>query len=95
MTSPLPLVVAGGCLILLGSALLYLASPNQRLGSLPLAPRLAGWGGAAFLIVGASLILGWAGAATTIFIAMTLVMTAWSILPLAVAWARRDRETGQ
>lgn len=86
------LALAGGLLAVLASGLLYLASPNQRWGDLPFPPRLAGWGGVAFLLAGTALMLRWAGPATAIFIVTTLAMTVWSVVPIAVAWWRRGAE---
>lgn len=84
--------LGGGLLALFSSVLLYLASPNQRWGKLPFPPRLAGWGGLLFLVAGTAMMLRWAGPATAIFIVMTLAMTVWSLVPLVVAWLRREPE---
>ncbi|TDW64630.1 hypothetical protein EDF57_104429 [Novosphingobium sp. PhB55] len=84
-------VVAGG-LIVLSAVALYLAAPHQAWGALPLSPRAMGWSGTAMLALGLALLLSWAGIATAFFIAFTLLMTTWSIVPIAVAWWRRSGE---
>jgi hypothetical protein len=43
------------------------------------------------LAVGLALLLNWAGIATAFFIAFTLLMTTWSIVPIAIAWRRHGR----
>lgn len=73
---------------MLSALLLYLAAPNQQWGKLPFAPAVAVWLAVAFLLAGVALLLGWAGPATAIFIAMTAMMTVWSVVPLAIAWWR-------
>ncbi|MFT4056471.1 MAG: hypothetical protein QM681_18360 [Novosphingobium sp.] len=83
--------VLGGAMAVLAAIALYLAAPHQRWGALPVAPAALGWGGAAMLVVGLVLLLGWAGPATALFIAATLLMTTWSIVPVAIAWARHER----
>jgi len=84
--------ILGGLSVCLAAMLLYLAAPHQQMGRLPFPPRLAGWSGVALLIVGTALLLGWAGAATAIFIVLTLVMTIWSIVPVIIAWRRGASE---
>jgi len=81
--------LAGGLLVVISALLLYLAAPHQKWSTLPFPPRVAGWSGLAALGGGLALLLSWAGVATACFIAMTLLMTAWSIVPAALAW-RRD-----
>lgn len=73
---------------MLSALLFYLASPHQLWGTLSVRPRILGWIAAALLIAGIALLLQWSGRATTIFIAMTLAMTVWSVIPLALAWWR-------
>lgn len=80
--------ILGGLLVCVAAMLLYLAAPHQQMGRLPCPPRLAGWGGLALLIAGTGLLLRWAGVATAIFIALTLVMTIWSVVPVTIAWRR-------
>lgn len=80
--------IAGGLLVSLSALLLYLAAPHQKWGALPCRPRIMGWAGIATFVAGTGLLLGWAGPATAIFIVLTLVMTIWSVVPLAIAWWR-------
>jgi len=84
--------LAGGVLVLLSALLLHLAAPHQQWGALPVRPALCGWSGAGALAIGTALLLGWAGPATAIFIALTLLMTVWSIVPVAIAWWRFHRQ---
>lgn len=86
------MAVVAGALIVLSGVALYLAAPHQAWGALPVLPRSIGWSGVAILAVGLALLLGWAGIATALFIAATLLMTTWSIVPIAVAWWRHGRE---
>lgn len=86
------LAITGGVFSILASTLLYLASPNQRWGSLPVSPRFAGWAGLALLGAAIVMLLQWAGPATAIFIVMTLAMTVWSVVPIMVALWRRQPE---
>lgn len=78
----------GGLLIGLASLLLYAASPNQQLTR----ARRRGAGlaclGVAVFALGLVLLLQWAGPATAVFIALTLAMLVWSILPVGIAWVR-------
>ncbi len=87
--------IIGGLLVSLSALLLYLAAPHQRWGALPYPPSVAGWSGLILLLVGTRLLLGWAGAATAIFIVMALLMTIWSVVPLAIAWWRSAGEDGK
>ncbi|MEE4451000.1 hypothetical protein V2S85_05070 [Novosphingobium resinovorum] len=82
--------VAGGVLAVLAAITLYLAAPHQRWGALPLGAAAFGWGGAALLVIALVLLLSWAGPATALFILATLLMTTWSIVPVAIAWWRRE-----
>lgn len=84
--------IAGGSLVVVSALLLYLAAPHQQWGRLPFPPRVAGWSGLAALGCGLALLLRWAGTATACFIAMTLLMTVWSIVPAALAWRREERK---
>lgn len=84
--------LAGGVLVVLAALLLYLAAPHQQWGALPMRPGACGWSGAAALVVGTVLLLGWAGAATAIFIALTLLMAVWSVVPVAIATWRFRRQ---
>lgn len=80
--------IFGGLCVAVAAVLLYLAAPHQKWGALPFRPALAGWGGLVLLVAGTALILGWAGSGTSIFIMMTIAMTVWSVVPLAIAWWR-------
>lgn len=73
---------------LCGAGLLYLASPNQRWRKSHFVGRWSIWTGTA--LIAGSLVLLWqfAGWASSVFIAMTLLMFAWSIPPLAIAWVQ-------
>ena len=82
---------AGGVLVVLSALLLHLAAPHQQWGALRVRPALCGWSGAGALVIGTALLMGWAGPATAIFIALTLLMTVWSIVPVAIAWWRFRR----
>ena len=86
------IAVVAGALIVVSGVALYLAAPHQAWGALSFSPRSMGRCGAAMLAVGLALLLNWAGVATAIFIAFTLLMTTWSIVPIAVAWWRHRRE---
>ena len=86
--------VFGGGIILLASFLFYLASPNRKIAK--------GWEqagalkivGTVGLVAGLALILTWSGAATSVFIALTLIMAILTLAPLGIAWwlgAPKDR----
>lgn len=79
--------LAGAGLVIVAATMLYLASPNQKLAVIS-ARRPLGWIGVALMTAGLLLVAGWAGPATSVFIALTAAMTIWSIVPLAVAWRR-------
>lgn len=86
------IAIAGGIVTLTSATLLYLASPNQphrlraaRSGTL----RRAGSVG---MVLGLLLILQWAGPATSAFIALTLAMVIWTLVPLAAAVWRETPE---
>ena len=64
--------ILGGLCAAVAAVLLYLAAPHQKWGALPCRPGL----------------LGWAGPATAIFILLTILMTIWSVVPVAIAWRR-------
>lgn len=91
MVISVTMAVFGGMLIVLSGVALYLATPHQAWGALPLSPRAMGRSGAAMLAVGLALLLNWAGIATAFFIAFTLLMTTWSIVPITIAWRRHGR----
>ncbi|MFK4875205.1 hypothetical protein [Novosphingobium sp. ZW T3_23] len=92
MVISVTMAVFAGVLIVLSGVALYLAAPHQAWGALPLSPRAMGWSCAAMLAAGLALLLNWVGVATAFFIAVTLLMTTWSIVPIAVAWWRRSGE---
>ncbi len=77
----------GGAASLAGAVLLYLAAPKQRVLPRMIRPRrglaVAGW---ALQIVALVCFLQISGAATAVFIWITLAMTFWSLLPLTTAW---------
>ena len=78
----------GGALVVLASTMFYAASPNQKLLTAIPPRRALAWGGGALFLLGALLIGRWAGPATTVFIALTLAMFVWSVVPLGIAWRR-------
>lgn len=89
------LMAWGGMGVMVAALLLYLASPNQRMLLRPLPRRTVGWTGTAFLVAAIAVLLASAGPATALFIAFTLAMSFWSVVPLAVAWWRRPRGNTQ
>ncbi len=76
----------GAALVMAGAFLLYLASPNQSVTAATLPRRALAWGGAAGLSGGQAVLLGWAGPATAVFIALTFASLVWSIVPLVFLW---------
>lgn len=87
--------ILGGVLVAVSALLLYLAAPHQKWGPIPCAPRILGCTGLALLLGGIGLLRTWAGPATAIFIAVTLLMGILSIVPLAIAWRRGAMEERQ
>ncbi|MGK2286511.1 hypothetical protein [Pedomonas sp. V897] len=85
----------GGLFVCVAALLLYAASPNQKL------TRVRRWvSGLAYLGVaafaqGLVLLLQWAGPATAVFIALTLAMLVWTVVPLGIAWLRSSTEAGE
>lgn len=78
--------IVGSVVMLAASFLFYLASPNRKIGlklSHPGALKLVGSFG---LIAGLALILTWSGPATSVFIALTLIMFILTLAPLGIAW---------
>ncbi len=77
----------GGLTSLAGAVLLYLAAPKQRVLPKAVRPR-RGLAAAGWLLQALALacFLKISGAATAVFIWVTLAMTFWSVLPLATAW---------
>lgn len=89
--------VIGGVIILLASFLFYMASPNRKIGGSAIEAgslKIAGVkvAGAIGLAGGLILILLWAGPATSVFIAITLIMLMLTLAPLAIAWALKQPE---
>ena len=87
------MAVAGGIVILAAAIALYLASAHQQLAPGLRGGRRLGWGGLVALVIGTALILRWSGPATAIFIAVTLAMLVWSVLPPVIAWWRGAPES--
>lgn len=89
------MAVIGALLTMIGAFLLYGGADNQRLsarGGRRPAFRIAG--GAAFVLA-LPFLFGGLGPATAIFMWLILAMLIWSIVPLALAWWRRPKETRQ
>lgn len=87
-------LLAASC-ALCGAGLLYLASPNQQWGKSHLVGRWPIWTGIALIVISLILLLQFAGWASSVFIAMTLLMLAWSIPPLAIAWVQSRKSNGE
>jgi len=82
-----------GMVIVIGASLaLYLASPHQLVVKRTRPTQVLAWGGLAGLVLGLVVLLQWAGPATAVFIAVTLAMLVWTVVPLAAAWLRRRKE---
>lgn len=84
--------ISGMAVAMLSGIVLYLASPNQLLWDRQLPSRLLTLTGTIFASASLVLLLQWAGAATAIFILVTLVMFVWTFVPLAAAWRKGDRK---
>lgn len=80
------MAIFGGIIILLASFAFYLASPNRKVALEFNKARLLNSIGAIGLIIGLAFILTWSGSATSVFIAITLVMLVLTIAPLFIAW---------
>jgi glucose dehydrogenase len=78
-------------LVVLGSVATYLASPNQRLTAHVRPRRTIGVSGLLMVIAGLILTMTQAGRATSVFIALTMAMLVWTVMPIATAWWRRPR----
>ncbi|MCB2060034.1 MAG: hypothetical protein R3E09_06120 [Novosphingobium sp.] len=90
------IAVLGGGVVMTGATLLYLASSNQQLTKSPPPRRWPlAWAGVLALAFGLALILQWAGPVASVFIAMTLAMLVWTVVPLAAAWWRAAPEGRQ
>ncbi|PNU02705.1 hypothetical protein [Novosphingobium guangzhouense] len=85
----------GALLVMAGSFLVYLASPNCSPTVSVAARRASGWGGVATMLAGQFMLLCWAGPATAIFIALTFASLVWSVVPLLALWLRMRREAGR
>ncbi len=83
--------LAGMAVVVAASLALYLASPQQLAVRRALPRRVLGRAGAAGLVAGLFLLLKWAGPATAVFIALTLVMLVWTGAPMLAAWLRRPK----
>ena len=80
------MAIFGGIITVLASFAFYLASPNRKVAPELNKARLLNSIGAIGLIIGLALILTWSGSATSVFIAITLVMLVLTIIPLFIAW---------
>ena len=78
--------IVGGVVILLASFLFYLASPNRKIARHWEQEHMFKIIGALGLIVGLGFILTWSGTATSVFIALTLIMLILTLAPLGIAW---------
>lgn len=87
-----PLMLTGCALTMLAAMLLYAASPHQRLGRLPCAPRVVVALGCALLVAAVAVMLIWAGWAVAICVPLTVLMAVWSIAPLAIGWWHHRRK---
>ena len=87
-----PLMLASCALTTLAAMLLYAASPHQRLGRLPCAPRVVVALGAGLLVTAVAVMLLWAGWAVAICVPLTVLMTVCSIAPLAIGWWHHRRK---
>ncbi|WP_232495543.1 hypothetical protein [Novosphingobium kaempferiae] len=85
----------GALLVMAGSLGVYLSSPNQSLSQAAFSRRAAGWGGGVVMLAGQAVLLGWAGPATAVFIALTAASLVWSIVPLLALWLRMRAEAGR
>ncbi len=78
--------IVGGVLTLLASFLFYLASPNRKIARHWQQEPMFKIIGALGLIIGLGCILTWSGTATSVFIALTLIMLILTLAPLGIAW---------
>lgn len=78
--------ILGGSIIVFASFLFYLASPNRKIARGWEQTRALKILGAVGLVAGLALLLTWSGAATSIYIALTLIMAILTLAPLAIAW---------
>lgn len=82
-----------GTLLTGGAICLYASTPHQRLLATRLAPRPARAAGFACLAAALAMLLALMGPATAVFTWTIGLMTAWTILPVAVGWLRHRKET--
>lgn len=77
-------------LLLVGAGVVYAAAPHQRLLARPAGKR-ARIGG--YLLIAAALacIVSIMGSAAAVFTWMTGLMLTWSVLPLLIGWALREK----
>ncbi|WP_404478980.1 hypothetical protein [Novosphingobium sp. BL-52-GroH] len=83
---------AGALLVMAGALMVFLSSPNQSLTGAAFPRRACGFGGGAAMLAGQGVLLGWAGPATAVFIALTAASLVWSVVPLIVLWLRMRQE---
>lgn len=81
--------------LLIGALLLYLGMPHQKLlRSMP--PKwLARGAGAALLAAAIFMLASDMSGSVSIFTAVVMVMTLWSLAPLLFAWLRHARKNSQ
>ena len=83
--------ISGMAIVIAGSLALYLASPQQLLVKRTLPAPILGWTGLVLVFAGLGLLLQWAGPATAVFVAFTLAMLIWTVVPLLPAWLRKPK----
>lgn len=89
------LATLAGALLTGGALCLYVATPHQRLLATRPAPRPARVAGCVCLAAALAILLALMGPATAVFTWATGLMTAWTILPVAIGWLRHRGETGR
>ena len=87
--------IAGGVLSLVGALLLYGGATRQQLTRRALRRGAFRRAGIAAMIGGLALLLRYAGPATAVFIAVTLAMLVWSVVPIVAVWWHRPREAAR
>ncbi|WGL17576.1 hypothetical protein PVT68_04610 [Microbulbifer bruguierae] len=85
-------LIFAAVLMALGSMLLYLASPNQRLFSAALPCRVLAWSGLLLLVFALVLLLQYSGTGSAVFILMTAVMFVWTVPPMVIAYLHHHRQ---
>lgn len=81
-----------GALLLGGALCLYAGTPHQRLLAARPASRRVRVAGGACLAAALALLLARMGPATAVFTWTIGLMTAWTILPIAIGWLRHRRQ---